>query len=103
MPVRADYSADVDAMADAVDDATVMIVGSAPVVSPGSDRPDPRTGLHRRPTGILCHVDACLGGLHPPFLDRLGHLDKPWDFSVPGVTSISADLHKYGYPARASR
>jgi glutamate/tyrosine decarboxylase-like PLP-dependent enzyme len=47
--------------------------------------------------GILCHVDACLGGWMLPFWERLGEDVPPWDFRVPGITSISADIHKYGY------
>ncbi len=47
--------------------------------------------------GIGCHVDACIGGFVLPFLERLGHAVPPWDFRVPGVTEISADVHKYGY------
>ena len=47
--------------------------------------------------GIGCHVDACIGGFVLPFLERLGHDVPPWDFRVPGVTEISADVHKYGY------
>ena len=46
---------------------------------------------------ILCHVDACLGGWMLPFWERLGEAVPPWDFRVDGVTSISADIHKYGY------
>ena len=45
-------------------------------------------------------MDACLGGFLLPFLGTLGHVTKPWDLSVPGVTSISADLHKYGYASK---
>ena len=47
--------------------------------------------------GILCHVDACLGGWMLPWWERLGEDVPPWDFRVDGVTSISADIHKYGY------
>lgn len=47
--------------------------------------------------GILCHVDACLGGWMLPFWERLGEDVVPWDFRVRGVTSLSADIHKYGY------
>jgi glutamate/tyrosine decarboxylase-like PLP-dependent enzyme len=50
--------------------------------------------------GILCHVDACMGGFLLPFLAQLGRLDEPFDFRVPGVTSISADVHKYGYASK---
>ena len=100
IPVRADFTADLDAMADAVDDSTVMIVGSAPSYPQGVIDPIPDLASIAAYRGILCHVDACLGGFILPFLDRLGHLTKPWDLSVPGVTSISADLHKYGYASK---
>ncbi len=46
---------------------------------------------------MLCHVDACLGGYLLPWWERLGEPVPPWDFRVPGVTSMSADVHKYGY------
>jgi glutamate/tyrosine decarboxylase-like PLP-dependent enzyme len=52
--------------------------------------------------GINCHVDACMGGVVLPCLERLGHAVPPWDFRVPGVTSISVDLHKYGYTAKGA-
>ena len=57
-------------------------------------RPRRRWPLER---GVLCHVDACLGGWLLPFWERLGEPVPPWDFRSPGVTSISADVHKYGY------
>jgi glutamate/tyrosine decarboxylase-like PLP-dependent enzyme len=47
--------------------------------------------------GILCHVDACLGGFLLPFWEEVGEPVPPWDFRVEGVTSMSADIHKYGY------
>jgi len=100
VPVTPDFSADVDAMADAVDDSTVMIVGSAPSYPQGIIDPIPELAAVASQRGILCHVDACMGGFILPFLGQLGHLSKPWDLSVPGVTSISADLHKYGYASK---
>jgi sphinganine-1-phosphate aldolase len=100
VPVGADFAVDVDAMADAVDDDTVMIVGSAPSYPQGIIDPIPDLAAVAVDRGILCHVDACLGGFILPFLDQLGHLEKRWDLSVPGVTSISADLHKYGYATK---
>jgi len=98
--VRTDCSADVDAMADAVDDQTVMVVGSAPTYPHGVIDPIPALADVASARGILCHVDACLGGFILPFLQQLGHVTKPWDLAVPGVTSISADLHKYGYASK---
>ncbi|MGD0391169.1 MAG: aminotransferase class V-fold PLP-dependent enzyme [Acidimicrobiales bacterium] len=100
IPVRPDFSADVDSMADAVDASTVMIVGSAPSYPQGVIDPIPDLAAVALERGILCHVDACLGGFILPFLGQLGHVTKPWDLSVPGVTSISADLHKYGYASK---
>jgi glutamate/tyrosine decarboxylase-like PLP-dependent enzyme len=100
IPVGPDYSADVDAMADAMDDDTVMIVGSAPSYPQGVIDPIPALAALASDRGVLCHVDACLGGFLLPFLDRLGHSDRPWDLSISGVTSISADLHKYGYASK---
>jgi sphinganine-1-phosphate aldolase len=100
IPVRTDFTVDVDAMADAVNDHTVMIVGSAPSYPQGIIDPIPDLAGLAVDRGILCHVDACLGGFILPFLGQLGHLDKRWDLSVPGVTSISADLHKYGYATK---
>jgi len=100
VPVRDDGGADVDAMADAADDDTVLVVGSAPSYPWGVIDPVPDLGALAADRGILCHVDACLGGFLLPFLAELGHVTKAWDLSVPGVTSVSADLHKYGYASK---
>src|SRR5665213_186956 len=100
VPVSPDGSADVGAMADAMDDDTVLVVGSAPSYPQGVIDPIPDLGALASERGILCHVDACLGGFILPFLGTLGHVTKPWDLSVPGVTSIRADLHKYGYESK---
>jgi len=98
--VGADFSADVDAMADAIDEATVLVVASAPSYPQGIIDPVADLAALASARGILCHVDACLGGFLLPFLGRLGHVAKEWDLSVPGVTSVSADLHKYGYASK---
>jgi glutamate/tyrosine decarboxylase-like PLP-dependent enzyme len=95
--VRDDYRADVDAMADAVDDDTVLLVGSAPQYPQGVVDPIEDIAAIAAARGTSCHTDACMGGFVLPFLERLGHDIAPWDFRVPGVTSISADLHKYAY------
>jgi sphinganine-1-phosphate aldolase len=100
--VRGDYRADVDAMADAVDDDTVLIVGSAPQYPQGVIDPIPGIAAIAADRGINCHVDACMGGYTLPFLERAGLVDAPWDFRVPGVTSISADLHKYGFAPKGA-
>src|SRR5262249_59000606 len=49
-----------------------------------------------------CHVDACMGGITLPMMERLGHAVPLFDFRVAGVTSISVDLHKYGYTPKGA-
>jgi sphinganine-1-phosphate aldolase len=100
VPVAPDFRADVGGMADAIDDDTVLVVGSAPTYPQGVIDPIAELAAVAADRGILCHVDACLGGFILPFLGQLGHVSVPWDLAVPGVTSISADLHKYGYASK---
>jgi sphinganine-1-phosphate aldolase len=95
--VLEDYRADIDAMADACDDDTVLVVGSAPQYPQGVIDPIPEIAALALDRAISCHVDACMGGFTLPFLERAGLVDKRWDFRVPGVTTISADVHKYGF------
>ena len=100
--VGADWRADVDAMAEAIDDDTVMLVASAPQYPQGViDDVGAVAALAAR-HGINCHVDACMGGVTLPYLERLGYPIPPWDFRHEGVTSISVDLHKYGYSAKGA-
>ncbi|MEQ8485561.1 MAG: aminotransferase class V-fold PLP-dependent enzyme [Pseudomonadales bacterium] len=96
-PVRADWTADVDAMADAVGPNTVLVVGSAPQYPQGVVDPIPDIAALAARVGANCHVDACMGGFVLPFAERLGRQVPPWDFRVDGVHSISADIHKLGY------
>jgi len=102
VPVRADSRADVTAIRDAINERTILIVGSAPSYPHGVVDPIPELGQVALERGLLCHVDACVGGFVLPFARRLGYPTPPFDFSVPGVTSISADLHKYGYAAKGA-
>lgn len=97
VPVRADWTADVDAMADLVNENTVLIVGSAPQYPQGVVDPIPDIAAVAVDAGINCHVDACMGGFVLPFVEMLGRDVPPWDFRVEGVSSISADVHKLGY------
>jgi glutamate/tyrosine decarboxylase-like PLP-dependent enzyme len=97
------YRADVEALRAATTPNTILIVGSAPNFSHGTIDPIAEMACVARERGSLFHVDACVGGFYLPFLRRLGHSVRDFDFSVEGVTSISADLHKYGYsPKNAS-
>jgi glutamate/tyrosine decarboxylase-like PLP-dependent enzyme len=100
VPVGSDFRVDVDALADACTDDTIMVVGSAPTYPHGVVDPIADIAALALDRGILCHVDACMGGFLLPFLTQLGRFDEPFDFRVPGVTSISADVHKYGYASK---
>jgi glutamate/tyrosine decarboxylase-like PLP-dependent enzyme len=102
IPVTEDFRADVDAARAAITDSTVLIVGSAPCYPYGVVDSMPELAALAQERGICCHVDACVGGFFLPFMRRLGYETPPFDFSLSGVTSISADLHKYGYSARGT-
>ena len=102
VPVRADWRADVDAMEAAIDENTVLVVGSAPQYPQGVIDPIEEIAALALSNNINCHVDACMGGVTLTYLARLGHDIAPWNFSVPGVTSISVDLHKFGYTAKGA-
>ncbi len=97
VPVRGDFTADVDAMAAAVNERTVLVVGSAPQYPQGVVDPIPAIADLAASVGANCHVDACMGGFVLPFAEMLGRDVPPWDFRVDGVHSISADVHKLGY------
>ncbi len=101
-PLTDDYVADVAAMADLVDDQTVALVGSAANYAHGLIDPIEEIAALAQEHGIGMHVDGCLGGWLLPWVERLGYAVPPWDFRVPGVTSISADTHKYGYALKGS-
>jgi len=100
--VRDDWRADADAMADAIDDDTVLVVGSAPQYPQGVVDPIADIAALAAERDINCHVDACMGGVTLTYLARLGYDITPWNFAVPGVTSISVDLHKFGYTAKGA-
>ncbi|NIA70439.1 aspartate aminotransferase family protein [Pelagibius litoralis] len=102
IPLGADFRADVAAMERAVDDDTIMIVGSAPAYPHGVFDPIEDLARLAMAKGVWLHVDACVGGLLAPFVRRLGYDIPPFDFAVNGVTSISADLHKYGFAAKGA-
>ena len=100
--VRGDLRADVRAMERAIDRNTILLVGSAPQYPHGVVDPIEELGALARRKKLPLHVDACFGGFMLPWLERLGHPVPLWDFRVPGVTSISADVHKYGYAAKGA-
>jgi glutamate/tyrosine decarboxylase-like PLP-dependent enzyme len=100
--VAADYRADVEAMGAAVNENTVLMVGSAPQYPQGVIDPIPELAALALEAGANFHTDACMGGFVLPFMEELGEPVPPWDFRVPGVTSISADLHKFGYTPKGA-
>jgi sphinganine-1-phosphate aldolase len=97
VPVRDDGRLHPDDAAAALGDRAALLVGSAPCYPFGVIDPIPDLAALAADRGVLCHVDACLGGWLLPFWARLGEPVPPWDLSVPGVTSLSADVHKYGW------
>jgi glutamate/tyrosine decarboxylase-like PLP-dependent enzyme len=90
------------AVAELIDDQTIALVGSACNYGYGTIDPIAELGALAAERGVGMHVDACLGGFILPFAEELG-IDVPrFDFRVPGVTSISADTHKYGYALKGT-
>lgn len=102
VPVADDFRADVAAMRDAVTDRTLMLVGSAPCFPYGVIDPIDELSELALERDLWLHVDACVGGYFAPFARMNGVPVPPFDFELPGVRSISADLHKYGYAAKGA-
>jgi glutamate/tyrosine decarboxylase-like PLP-dependent enzyme len=101
-PLKSDYSVDVDAMKRLINKNTVMLAASAPQYPHGvmdSIEDIAKIALER---GLPFHVDACIGGFMLPWVEKLGYPVPPFDFRVPGVTSMSADVHKYGFAAKGA-
>lgn len=101
-PVGADYRVDVKAVKKLINRNTILIVGSAPQYPQGVIDPIAQLGELAISYGIPLHVDACIGGFVLPFMEKLGHAVPAFDFRIPGVSSISADIHKYGYSAKGA-
>jgi len=105
VPVLADRTPDLNALADAVSDRTALVVASAPQYPQGVVDPVAEMSAMANSVGASCHVDACMGGFVLPFAameepERWG--SPPWDLGVDGVTSISSDLHKLGYAPKGA-
>lgn len=97
-----DFRADVKAIKAAITDNTVVVAGSAPQFPHGVIDPIEELSEIAQERGIGFHTDACLGGFLLPWAEKLGYKVPPFDFRLPGVTSISADTHKYGYAAKGT-
>jgi sphinganine-1-phosphate aldolase len=102
VPVRSDWSADPEVMRNAVTDRTVLMVASAPCLPFGTIDPIEEIAEIARRQEVWLHVDACIGGFLAPFVRALGYPVSTFDFSIPGVRSISADLHKFGYAPKGA-
>jgi glutamate/tyrosine decarboxylase-like PLP-dependent enzyme len=102
IPITVDFTADVDAMADAVDDNTVLLIGSAYGYPHGVMDPIEELSTIALDRGIGFHSDTCIGSYVLPFLERLGYDVPPYDFRLPGVTQMSCDVHKYGYTVKGA-
>lgn len=89
-------------MAARVTENTILMVGSSPSYAHGVVDPIPDMAAIALDKGILFHTDACVGGMYLPFARMLGYDVPEFDLSVPGVTQISADLHKWGYAAKGA-
>lgn len=102
VPVGPDQRADVRAMGKAITWRTIGLVGSAPQYAHGVVDPIEELGKLALARKLPLHVDACVGGFLLPWLERLGRPVPVWDFRAPGVTSISADLHKFAYAGKGA-
>jgi len=96
-PVGKDFRADIDAMSQLIDDDTMMIVGSAPCFPYGVVDPIEDIAEIARKRNLWMHVDACVGGYIAPFVRMIGRDVPNFDLGVAGVSSLSADLHKFGF------
>jgi len=96
------FKANADELEGAITENTILIVGSAPSYAHGVIDPIEEMAAIALRHEVLFHVDACMGGWLLPYFRRLGEDIPPFDFSVPGVTSLSMDLHKYAYAAKGA-
>lgn len=100
--VDANFQVRVDLVRKAINKNTIVIVGSAPTFPHGVVDPIEELSELARKKGIGFHTDACLGGFVLPWARKLGYPVPPFDFALPGVTSMSADTHKFGFAAKGT-
>lgn len=86
----------------AIDENTIFMAASAPSYPQAIMDQIQEISKIATKHNLPFHVDACYGGFITPWLEKLGHTIPPWDYRVPGVTSISADLHKYGFATKGA-
>lgn len=102
IPVNEYFQADIDSVKKAVNKNTIAIIGSAPSFPHGTIDPIEELSNIALEHNIGFHTDACLGGFVLPFAEKLGFDVPIFDFRLKGVTSMSADTHKYGYAAKGT-
>lgn len=102
VPIGPDCRVLMPKVRDAIDRNTILLVGSAPQYCHAVVDPIEDLAALALEKGLPLHVDACFGGFMLPWLEKLGKKIPLWDFRVPGVTSISADVHKYGYSSKGA-
>ena len=102
LPLGADFRADVRRLDKLINRNTVMVLGSAPEYPRGTIDPIEAMAAVAKRRGVPMHVDACVGGFILPFMEMNGVALPRWDYRVEGVTSISADVHKYGFAAKGA-
>ena len=95
VPLKEDFTPDLKKLRRMINRNTIMILAGAPEYPHGMIDPVQAMGEIAQVRSIPLHVDACVGGFILPFLEMNGEDLPPWDYRVPGVTSISADIHKY--------
>lgn len=100
IPLTKEYKADVKAFEDAITEHTILLAASAPSYVFGVVDPIAKIGELAAKNNLPFHVDACIGGVMLGFNRLSGREIPKFDFSISGVTSISMDLHKYGYTAK---
>eukprot|EP01089_Gocevia_fonbrunei_P009253 TRINITY_DN2134_c0_g1_i1.p1 TRINITY_DN2134_c0_g1~~TRINITY_DN2134_c0_g1_i1.p1 ORF type:complete len:538 (+),score=100.19 TRINITY_DN2134_c0_g1_i1:115-1728(+) len=102
VPIGSDLRADVKAMEKQINSNTILLVGSAPQYPHGVIDPIEELSTVALKHKLYLHVDSCVGGFILPWIKKLGYDIPNFDFSVPGVTSMSADIHKYGYALKGT-
>lgn len=102
IPLKEDFTADVDVLKKKINGNTILIVASAPSYPHGVIDPIKDIGRVASEKNIPFHVDSCLGGFFLPFMEKAGYRVPEFDFRCEGVTSISADVHKYGFGAKGA-
>lgn len=102
VPVDKNFSAIPSAMERAINRNTIAMIGTAGTYPHGVVDPIQELSEIALKHKIGFHTDGCLGGFILPWAEKLGYKTTPFDFRLPGVTSISADTHKYGYAAKGT-